>query len=204
MGAVRLHTFLSLRFSLFGSPRWWYLFLLLFSQVSMFLFIDRHVILNTFAVGLAFRHFMLRRISFAAHLTASQSALTTSRYLRLMLMASLQMVWSLTLTAYSLWFNIMAGPLRPWTSWNDVHSDFSRIDTYATVFTPLPILIGYYVLWWMVPISTLIFVVFFAFGKDAVEEYKRGFLWFRSRVLRRFSSSDLSSKSGFANILDTR
>lgn len=147
---------------------------------------------------------MLRRISFAAHLSTAQSALTTSRYLRLMLMASLLMIWSLIITAYSLWFNFMAVPLRPWTTWADVHSDFVRIDTYATVFTPLPILTGYYILWWMIPISTLIFVAFFAFGKDAVEEYTKCFLWFRSRVLWWSSASESASKFGFAHLREIR
>ncbi|KAF8239211.1 fungal pheromone STE3G-protein-coupled receptor [Tricholoma matsutake] len=133
--------------------------------------------------ALALRHFMLHRISFAAHLTTSHSALTTSRYLWLMLMVSLQMVWSLALMIFSLWFNIMAVLPRRWTMWNDVHSNFGHIDLYATAFTPLPIITSYYVLWWMPPISTLVFMIFFAFGRDAMEEYKKFFIWFHTHIL---------------------
>lgn len=145
---------------------------------------------------------MLRRITFAAHLSSTQSALTTSRYLRLMLMAALQMVWSLTITAYTLWFTVMAVPIRPWTTWADVHSDFSRIDQYPVIFTPQIILTGYYIMWWMVPISTLIFVTFFAFGRDAMDEYKKCFLWFRTRILRQTLIP--TNGKGFTNMPKTR
>lgn len=153
--------------------------------------------------GLALRHFMLRRISFAAHLNATQSALTTSRYLRLMLMAGLQMIWGVTTTSYALWFTVIGIPIRPWTTWADVHSDFSRIDQYTVLFTPQQVLTGYYVLWWIVPISTLIFVAFFAFGSDAVEEYKKCFIWFRTRVLRQTISTE-PTKGSFFEIFKTK
>lgn len=178
-----------------------------FSIPSLFIIWIPPLVVSIMALvfaALALRHFMLRRISFAAHLTTSHSALTTSRYLRLMLMASLQMVWSLALMIFSLWFNIMAVPLRRWTTWNDVHSDFGRIDLYATAFTPLPIITSYYVLWWMPPISTLVFVIFFAFGRDAMEEYKKFFIWFRTRILRWSPDSEQSSKFGFANLAEIR
>ncbi|KAJ7661863.1 pheromone A receptor-domain-containing protein [Mycena rosella] len=135
--------------------------------------------------GLALRHFMLRRITFAAHLDATHSALTTSRYLRLMLMSIIQMIWSLSITSYILWFTLMAVPLRPWTSWADVHSNFSRVDTYPVAFIPEVVLTSYYAAWWVLPASTFIFVAFFAFGHEAVEDYKRCFGIVRDFVLRR-------------------
>ncbi|KAG5641595.1 Pheromone B beta 1 receptor [Asterophora parasitica] len=145
--------------------------------------------------ALALRHFMIRRVSFAAHLNVSQSALTTSRYLRLMLMAALQMIWGITTTSYALWFTVIGIPLRPWTTWDDVHSDFSRIDQYYSAFTPQKVLTSYYVLWWFVPVSTWIFVAFFAFGADAMEEYKKCFMWFRTRVLRQTVSANPTKHS---------
>ncbi|KAJ7643058.1 GPCR fungal pheromone mating factor, partial [Mycena polygramma] len=135
--------------------------------------------------GLALRHFIQRRITFAAHLDANHSALTTSRYLRLMLMSTLQMFWSIGLTIFTLWFTTISIPIRPWTTWADVHSNFSRVDQYPTLFTPEIILSGYYALWWTVPASTFIFVAFFAFGAEALAEYKKGFLWVRRVVFRR-------------------
>lgn len=153
--------------------------------------------------GLALRHFMLRRISFAAHLDASHSALTTSRYLRLMLMSVIQMVWSLSITTYVLWFTLMAVPLRPWTGWADVHSDFSRVDTYPILFIPQVVLTSYYASWWVLPASTFIFVAFFAFGREAVEDYKNGFRWLCRTVLRQKPQTSSSSK-GFGSLVSSK
>ncbi|KIM42058.1 hypothetical protein M413DRAFT_445229 [Hebeloma cylindrosporum] len=134
--------------------------------------------------GLALRHFMMRRLSFAAHLNSSNSALTTSRYMRLMLMSAFQMFWSLVITSYALWFTVTAVPIRPWTTWDDVHSDFLRIDLFPAAFTPALVSRAFYVLWWLVPASTFLFVAFFSFGKDAVDEYKKCISWFTTTVLR--------------------
>ncbi|KAJ3505020.1 hypothetical protein NLJ89_g7634 [Agrocybe chaxingu] len=139
--------------------------------------------------ALALRHFMIRRLSFAAHLSSSNSSLTPSRYLRLMVMSALQMFWSLVVTAYALWFTVTAVRIRPWTTWADVHSDWLRIDLFPALFTPPFVERAFYVLWWLVPVSTFLFVGFFSFGKDATDEYKRCISWFKTRVLRRPESS---------------
>ncbi|KAF9468421.1 GPCR fungal pheromone mating factor [Collybia nuda] len=149
--------------------------------------------------ALALRHFMQRRVSFAAHLTTTHSALTTSRYLRLMLMSVLQMVWSLAITSYALWFTTISIPIRPWTTWDDVHSDFLRVDTFLTIFTLPKIITSFYILWWTVPASTFIFVAFFAFGRDALDEYKKCFMWFRTTVLRQTVDSK-STKGSFSSM----
>ncbi|KAF9238458.1 pheromone A receptor-domain-containing protein [Melanogaster broomeanus] len=133
--------------------------------------------------GAAFLHFMRRRITFARHLESSRNGLTTSRYFRLMLMSVVEMVWNVSVTAFSLWFSMLS--YRPWTNWADVHWNFSRIDLYPSLFTPPIVLTSFYILWWIVPASTFIFVAFFSFGKDAISEYKACFTWFRRTVLRQ-------------------
>ncbi|KAF7326986.1 STE3-domain-containing protein [Mycena sanguinolenta] len=168
-----------------------------FSIPSIFLMTVPPMLLSIASLvvgGLALRHFIVRRMSFAAHLDASHSALTTSRYLRLMLMAMLEMIWSLAVTTYTLWFTTIGIPLRPYSSWAEVHSNFSRIDTYPTIFIPDIVLRTYYFLWWLVPISTIAFVAMFAFGRDAMEEYKKCFLLIR-RVIFRGPASGTPKKS---------
>jgi pheromone a factor receptor len=145
------------------------------------------------------RHFIIRRLTFAAHLQASKSALTTSRYLRLVAMASVQIVGSITITSYNVWFTSMAIPIRPWTNWADVHSDFGRIDQFPIRFTPEIVQSGFYVVWWMVPIPTFLFVTFFAFGNDAIEEYKKCFLWIKEKVFRQSKSGEFTkAPKGFS------
>ncbi|KAK7030190.1 hypothetical protein R3P38DRAFT_3189151 [Favolaschia claudopus] len=79
-------------------------------------------------------------------------------YLRLMLMSILQMIWSLGITIATLWFTVLSIPIRPYTSWADVHSNFSRIDQFPNLFTPEIILSFRYALWWTIPASTFICV----------------------------------------------
>jgi len=100
-----------------------------------------------------------------------------------MLMAVVEMIWNIMVTSYALWFSTM--DMRPWTNWDDVHSNFSRIDLYATIFTPQIVLSSFYLIWWVIPASTFIFVAFFAFGKDAVEEYKACIAWVRRNILKQ-------------------
>ncbi|KAF9040045.1 pheromone A receptor-domain-containing protein [Panaeolus papilionaceus] len=138
----------------------------------------------TFA-GLAMRHFLIRRLSFAAHLQNSNSALTTSRYFRLIAMSAVQMFWSIGATSYSLWFTVTNVPIRPWTTWDDVHSDWLRIDNFPSILTPPQVQKAFYVLWWLVPASTFLFVVFFSFGKDATDEYKKCISWVKVHVFRQ-------------------
>lgn len=151
-----------------------------FSIPALFIIWIPPIILSSVAIvfaSLALRHFIVRRLSFAAHLHNSSSALTPSRYLRLMTMAVLQMVWSITATVYALAFASSTERLRPWTTWDDVHSDWLRVDVFLDAPTPLIIRNAFYVLWWIIPISTFLFVAFFSFGKDAMDEYKKFLTW---------------------------
>lgn len=143
--------------------------------------------------GLALAHFFRRRISFSQHLKNSNSALTTSRYLRLMFMALFEMFWGVVVTVCNMWFTSRGG-MRPWTNWDDVHSNFARIALYPTLVIPSYDLKWTYVLWWTVPISGVLFSAFFSFGEDAMKEYAACITWVRCKIMRR--SSHQSKPSG--------
>ncbi|KAF9555108.1 fungal pheromone STE3G-protein-coupled receptor [Agrocybe pediades] len=134
--------------------------------------------------ALALHNFVRRRLTFAAHLHNSNSALTTNRYLRLIAMAMTEMIWGVVLTAYNLWSNASPG-LRPWTNWADVHSDFGRVDTYPVSEVPQFFIQSMLLFWWTLPASSFIFFFFFGFGEDAIKEYRKVWNWFRKTVLRK-------------------
>lgn len=90
-------------------------------------------------------------------------------------MATFQMFWSIAATTCAIVFTALFVPIRPWTDWADVHSDRLRIDLLPAVFIPPKMARAYYISWWMVPLSTFLFVGFFAFGKDTTDEYKKSF-----------------------------
>ncbi|KAJ7248821.1 GPCR fungal pheromone mating factor, partial [Mycena rebaudengoi] len=119
--------------------------------------------------ALALHHFWVRRITFNQHLATS--ALTPSRYFRLMSLALFQMSWGLAVTLGDMLFTLRGG-LRPWISWADVHSNFGRVAAFPLLFIPAQDLVYTYALWWTIPVSSLVFFLFFAFGADAMREYR--------------------------------
>ena len=137
--------------------------------------------------ALALHNFIRRRLTFSAHLQNSNSALTTNRYLRLIAMALTEMSWGTTLTAYNLWNNVSVG-LRPWTTWDDVHSNFSNVHFFPALFIPKEYLRIMMLFWWSIPASSFIFFAFFGFGEEAVKEYMKIWTWFKIVVLRKRSS----------------
>ncbi|KAJ6542945.1 GPCR fungal pheromone mating factor, partial [Mycena capillaripes] len=134
--------------------------------------------------GLALFHFLRRRIAFTQKMDASDSILTTSRYIRLMSMTTVLGTWNAIIISLGLWATYGEG-LRPWTSWSDVHSNFSRIQTYRLTDIPDGLLGLTYLLWAAVPISSLFFFSFFAFGDDAMKEYRNLLRWTSKSVLRQ-------------------
>ncbi|KIJ64368.1 hypothetical protein HYDPIDRAFT_154822 [Hydnomerulius pinastri MD-312] len=139
--------------------------------------------------SLALYHFVRRRISFATHLQNSNSTLTTHRYLRLMAMAVTEIVWGTALTSFDLYNNIAPG-LRVWDNWADVHSNFSRVDLFATIELPPAFLNAQYLFWWSMPASAFIFFIFFGFGEEARKEYSKVISLFRRHVLRQSPQQD--------------
>ncbi|KAF8890813.1 pheromone A receptor-domain-containing protein [Gymnopilus junonius] len=150
----------------------------------------------TFIFGaLALHNFIRRRLTFAAHLQNSNSALNTNRYLRLIAMALTEMIWGTSLTAYNLWSNVTGG-LRPWTNWDDVHSNFSRVGLFPAFEIPPWIIKTMILLWWALPASSLIFFAFFGFGEEARKEYRKIWTMFRKHILRNSEKGEKGSLLG--------
>ncbi|EPQ55602.1 STE3-domain-containing protein [Gloeophyllum trabeum ATCC 11539] len=139
--------------------------------------------------GLALYYFILQRAMFSKHLQSTNSGLTPSRYLRLLALSLAEMFWGLLVTILNMRFSLQAG-LRPWISWENVHSDFSRINQYPLLAIPSTALSWTLFLWWTVPVSAMLFFLFFAFGEDAMREYRAAVGWVRRTVLRQSVQSE--------------
>ncbi|KAF8512953.1 STE-3-like pheromone receptor [Hysterangium stoloniferum] len=121
----------------------------------------------------AFHHFLARRIEFAAILHKSNSSLSTSRYFRLMALAVFEIFWDTGNDIYVIWANWRAG-LHPWISWSDVHSKFSHVGRVPLFLTPQSVIISNTYMWWILPISSIAFFIFFGFGEEALSDYRAG------------------------------
>nr|BDD37067.1 pheromone receptor [Rhizopogon roseolus] len=153
--------------------------------------------------AIALYHFIRRRMSFAVHLQNSNSALTTHRYLRLMAMAVTEILWGTALTAFNLYNNVESG-LRPWISWQNVHSDWLRIDLFAFLELPPSYISSMFLLWWAMPASAYIFFLFFGFGEEARKEYGKVIRAFRRHVLRQTIKDDTFFGSSLPSVRRAR
>lgn len=134
---------------------------------------------------LAIRHFLRRRVEFAAILQSSNAAISPGRYLRLMAFAIVEIIWDSGTNLYILWFNINSVGLRPWISWENVHSNFSRVGVFPTFLLPSSFLTQVIWQWWIVPLSSIMVFIFFGFGTEAMSDYYGAILWVRRKVLRQ-------------------
>ncbi|KAF8587699.1 fungal pheromone STE3G-protein-coupled receptor [Ramaria rubella] len=140
--------------------------------------------LTTFVyAAMALRHFMRHRIEFAAHLQNSHSAISASRYFRLMSLAIVEMFWDTGVNIYIIWFNTLTG-VRPWISWENVHSNFSRVGIVPEFINPPELVTQLLFQWWIIPVSCIAFFIFFGFGEEAVSDYRGVVTWFRQKILR--------------------
>lgn len=121
---------------------------------------------------MAIRYLLIRRAAFNEYLAGSGS-MTSSRYFRLMAIATTELVFSTPLGIYEIYSNVAAGPISPWISWEDTHYNFSHVTKYPAIFwrqdptLAVPIELTR----WLLPLCGLIFFVFFGFADEARRNY---------------------------------
>jgi pheromone a factor receptor len=140
------------------------------------------------SIGIALYHFVQMRVVFSSVLQASNSPMSTNRYMRLIAMSATLMLWGTILTSFTLWANTVGG-LRPWISWENVHSNWNRSDAYTWMSMSPQSRTLMLLSWWAMPMSSVILFIFLGFGEDALREYRRVGNVIKSvipsRVLRR-------------------
>jgi pheromone a factor receptor len=128
------------------------------------------VVLTFIFATLAFRGFYIHRRAFTAFLQNTNSALTTARYVRLMVNIIVLSVWQTVVIGIEFGLNLRNG-IEPYTSWADVHRGFSRAAQFPTALIPKSLRVWFYIVWWTIPLSGLVFFCAFSLGEDTVAEY---------------------------------
>jgi len=103
-------------------------------------------------------------------------------YVRLIAMSTVLMIWGVSLTSLTIWANTIHG-LRPWVSWERVHSNWNRADAYVWVLMDPQTRRLTLLFWWAIPVSSVIAFLSLGFGEDATREYRR----VGEAVMRMFS-----------------
>ncbi|KAF8317885.1 STE-3-like pheromone receptor, partial [Clavulina sp. PMI_390] len=143
------------------------------SWASLWLFFLPPIMLSlgtSFYAARAFYWFFQRRAQFRDLL--SSSGLSHSRYLRLMGLAVAEFLGTVSCNSYVIYVDSKT-PLRPWISWQNVHSDFRRVDQYPMALLSSYWYKQYWVVWSFYPYGAFLFFVFFGFGREATLEYKK-------------------------------
>jgi hypothetical protein len=126
---------------------------------------------------LAFRAFLQRRNKVQEFLTSDSSGLSADRYFRLMCWSASEIVTGFPLTLYMLLSHALNTTVIPWTSWDDVHSDFDRFDRIPAIIIEssdyLRSYIAFYL--WVFPYLCILFFIFFGIGDEQINQYKRWF-----------------------------
>nr|AER30303.1 mating pheromone receptor a1 [Rhodotorula araucariae] len=126
--------------------------------------------------GLALRLFVARRYQFARLLESSQSAISTSRFIRLIALAALQIAYTVPIALCLRIIQFVTIPLNPFHDWAEVHYGFNYVGTITLkqfesgpkTYARLQELN-----YWSYAISCAIFFLFFGMGEESVASYRR-------------------------------
>jgi len=130
-----------------------------------------------FPIGLTFRNFLRRRATFNELLKSQETGLTINRYVRLMALASVEMIIVFPMSVAALVHNASLG-LNPWISWENTHYDFGRISFISNFLfrnAPQSTIVIFELTRWCVPLAGFLFFIFFGLASEARKQYKHAF-----------------------------
>jgi pheromone a factor receptor len=137
-----------------------------------------------YLIGLTFGNFLRRRATFNELLKSQETGLTINRYVRLMALASVEMIIVFPMSIAILVYNASTG-LNPWISWENTHYDFGRI-SYISNFlfslSPQSTITLFELTRWCMPLAGFLFFIFFGLASEARKQYKHTFHAFQQAV----------------------
>jgi pheromone a factor receptor len=115
---------------------------------------------------------LVRRNSKLKELVGSDPNLTFSRYWRLIILSSMDIIFTIPLYSFSLYLTVLN--LQPWISWDNVHADFGRIDQFTSLTwrgNAVVVITMEFNRWSYVLCAFVVFALF-GFGADAMRDYR--------------------------------
>ncbi|EGN92607.1 hypothetical protein SERLA73DRAFT_79423 [Serpula lacrymans var. lacrymans S7.3] len=133
--------------------------------------------------ALTLRAFYKRRLQFSEFITSSTS-LNVSRYLRLMMLAVIEMMCTIPIGIYSMYISTQGVQLFPYISWANVHYQFSYVEQVPSVIwqSDPSYLVSVELTHWLFPICAILFFALFGFAGEAQKNYRAVFFWTANRV----------------------
>ena len=127
------------------------------------------------------RMFITRRYQFAKILESSRSAISPSRFIRLIALATVQTAFNLPYVLFVLSTQLIEIKLSPWIDWAHSHYNFDTVETLSTAeqlyAIPLRSRVILSLVYWIHPVVCALFFIFFGLGEESLERYRR---WWES------------------------
>jgi hypothetical protein len=134
-------------------------------------------------IVLSLRALFQRQAQFSQFL-ATNKAITISRYIRLMALATTEILFTTPLATFALALNLIVG-ISPYLSWEDIHYDFGRVGQFAGVYWKAnrTTVISLQLTRYSGIFCALVFFGFFGFAEEARRHYWAAGRW----VIRPFT-----------------
>ncbi|KII83820.1 hypothetical protein PLICRDRAFT_168730 [Plicaturopsis crispa FD-325 SS-3] len=142
---------------------------------------------------LTLRAFMKRRAQFSDFVNKN-SSLTVNRYFRLMALATTDLLFTVPLSAYSIYLNVAKSPIYPWISFADTHGNYSHVDQFPAVLwrSSHETVVSLELSRWLMVVCAFVFFFFFGFADEARRNYKAAY-WAIAKRLGMSPPSKLQS-----------
>lgn len=130
------------------------------------------------------KHLIQQRRELSQLVSNHSSALSVSRFIRLLALTSVIIVVTIPLQTFLLYTNLSGG-VHPYISWANVHEGFGfvlQVTEAELAMLPNSTVQGVYVGNWMYPVAGLVFFVFFGVNTDLKEQYSRVARWIAVRL----------------------
>ncbi|KAJ3829417.1 pheromone receptor [Lentinula raphanica] len=148
--------------------------------------------------SLTLRSFYVRRLQFS-QILSSNNAINPSRYLRLIILALVDIMGTIPMGIYIIYIDLKGVMLAPWISWDDTHFDFGRVVLVpAVIWRSSPTDVSaIQIVRWLPVICAFIFFALFGFAEEARKNYSRAFWFFAKRLGYYPSKRDSTRKTRF-------
>ncbi|KAJ6542964.1 pheromone A receptor-domain-containing protein [Mycena capillaripes] len=132
---------------------------------------------------LSIKSFYQSRSQFKELLSANKN-LNLNRYIRLMCLASTDLLCTIPLGIWVLWVNAKYIGLSPWISWADTHSNFSRVQQIPGIFwrSDVYTVASLETTRWVTVGAAFLFFAYFGFADEAIKNYRSAFYSVAKRV----------------------
>ncbi|KAJ7477959.1 pheromone B alpha 1 receptor, partial [Mycena galericulata] len=144
---------------------------------------------------LSIKSFYHSRAQFKEFLSSNNN-LNLNRYVRLMCLASTDLLLTIPLGIWVLWVNVRVVGISPWISWDDTHSNFSRVEPIPGIFwrSDPYTAASLETTRWATVACAVLFFGYFGFADEAIKNYRSAFFSVAKRV--GYSQATTSSSGG--------